>query len=223
MGESRSLTARGTIGISPTAQIGVSFGETSTSERNQGQWKIVPRTVMDFTKGNESESIFWRYTCNDAYKSEHRQAWSFPRELLPSALYGFSRSSREPALEIEIMVFWSEPEDSGRQRGFFPFDSRATEKASSAIFANFIYQVSVKVDLNDIQADQSYTAGGTTADRPSRDDLCAAKQGTVHLDPVKTFAESDSGTGSTAHKPCEVVLQRAIEGRITLTKRETSK
>ena len=212
--------------MNPTAQVlvGGSFGQTSALESNHRRWAIASRTVMNSTEGNESESIFWSLTHNDvAYKSERLQGWSFARELLPSALYAFSRA---PVLEVEVMVFWSEDSGMGhrKRRGFFPLNLRGSEEASASphAFANFIYQVSVKVDLNDIKDDHSWIVGGDTADDPPRDELRTAKQGTVHLKPVAKTAErhSDLDPGSMALTDCQVILQRAIEGRITLTAQE---
>ena len=121
---------------------------------------------------------------------------------------------------------WSE--DSGtprvKQRGFFPFNFRQGTKEprnSSAIFANFIYQVSVRVDSNDIKDDYSWIMGGDAADDPTSDELRPAKQGTAHLAPVKLITTRHSECpGSTALTNCQVILQRAIEGRIILTAQE---
>ena len=219
-GKSRFLNVGGSIGMNPTVQAGGSFGGTSGLESKHKRWAIASHTVMNSTEGNESESIFWRFTHNDiAYKSERLQRWSFARDLLPSALYAFSRA---PVLEMELMVFWSEVSGArhAKQRAFFP--SRGVEEASSHIFANFIYQVSVKVDLNDIEDEHSWIVGGDAADASTWGELRAAQQGTVHLAAVEKFAErhSDQDPDSTAPTDCQVILQRAIEGRITLTEQE---
>jgi len=219
-GKSRFLNVGGTIGMNPTAQVCGSFGGTSALESNHRRWAIASHTVMNFAEGNESESIFWRFTHNDvAYKSERLQEWSFARELLPSALYAFSRA---PVLEMELMVFWSEVSGARptKKRGFFPL--RGAEEASSPIFANFIYRVSVKVDLNEIHDEHSWIVGTGTADDSTWDELRTAKQGTVHLAAVEKFAErhSDLHPGSTTLTNCQVILQRAIEGRIILTEQE---
>ena len=161
---------------------------------------------MNSTEGNESARIFWSFTHNDvAFKSERLQRWAFAPEYLPYAQYGFSRA---PVLETELMVFWSE--DSGtlrvKQRGFFPFNFRQGTKEprnSSAIFANFIYQVSVRVDSNDIKDDYSWIMGGDAADDPVSDELRAAKQGIAHLAPVKLITTRHSECpGSTALTNC---------------------
>ena len=123
------------------------------------------------------------------------------------------------------MVFWSEPEGSGMRHAKPRRGSPRGAEASSLIFANFIYQVSVRVDLNDIQHDRSWILGGDTADNRTWDELPAAKQGafqTVHFDIITTNAETHSRVG-TAPTNCQVILQRAIEGRITLTEQERGK
>ena len=145
------------------------------------------------------------------------------RRLQSSALYyGFSQAL---TLEIELMVFWSEPEDSGMRHAELRRVSPRGTETSPVIFANFIYRVSVRVDLNDIQHDSSWILGGDTADNRTWDELPVAKQGafqTIHFDTVTTNAETHSG-GGTAPTNCQLILQRAIEGRITLTEQERGK
>ena len=119
------------------------------------------------------------------------------------------------------MVFWSE-DSCTLQLGSFPGNLRGAGEASSLIFANFIYQVLVKVDLKDIPDDNSLIVDGDADHELTRDELRAAKQRTVHLAPVDKIAVrcSDLHPGSTALPNCQVRLQRAIEGRMTLTEHE---
>src|SRR6185369_9104523 len=92
---------------------------------------------------------------------ERLHEWSYAYEVLPSALFGFTKT---PTVETEVMVFWSQ--DSPMRHGKFKKTMPLRNKRHpSPAFANFIYQVVAKVDLNDIVDDHSWVVLGHQADQ----------------------------------------------------------
>ena len=229
-GKNRIMNVAGSFCMNPTAQVGATWGGSSGLETTQNQWVIIAEKTMTSAEGKGSENIFWRYAHNDAgFKSDRLEKWSYERSLLPSATFGFSRFGPAPAVEAEVMVLWSEDsEGQHAKRGFFPLRSAAgtgAERQKSPVFANFIYQVAVKVDLGDVKDEFSNVIVGDLADTSTWDELhqaSVAKRGATHLEPIKRTAEKDSDLDheNGVVTDCHVFIHRAIEGRVSLSDEE---
>jgi len=230
-GKGRIMKAVGCFSMNPTAQVGATWGSSSGLETRQNQWAIIAEKTMTSAEGKGSENIFWRYVHNDAgFKSDRLQKWSYERSLLPTAIFGFSRRGPKPAVEAEVIVLWSEDSEGQhvKRRGLFPLRSAAgaaAERQKSPVFANFIYQVAVKVDLNDIKDELSDIMVGELADYLTWDELhqaSVAKKGATHLEVIKRTAEKDSDLDSEDGivTDCHVFIHRAIEGRVSLSDEE---
>lgn len=226
-GKSRVMNLGGTVGMNSGAHAGVSWGGTSGLETIQNQWAIIAETTNN--EGNGSENIFWRYAHNDSvFKPDRLQKWSFTRALLPRAFFGYSRFGPAPVAEAEVMVLWSEDSEAhhGRQRGFFPLrNTQGMEIQKSSVYANFIYQIAVTVDLEDVKDDFSNVIVGDMADAITWDELndaSMAGNGATHMVPEKRTAEKDSevGTRSGMLTDCRISIHRAIEGRVSVAVEE---
>ena len=209
------------------AQAGVTWGGISGLETVQNQWAITVEKTNN--KGNGSENVFWRYAYNDSvFQPDRLQKWSFTRELLPRVFFGYSRLGLAPVAEAEVMVLWSEDSDAhhGRQRGFFPLrNTQGVELKKSSVFANFIYQIAVMVDLGNIRDDSSNVMVGDIGDTITWDELYEASvtnSGATHMEPEKRTAEKDSdlGPGGGALADCHIFIHRAIEGRVSVAVEE---
>ena len=228
-GKSRVANVAGCFSMNPAVQSGATWGASSGLETTQNQWAIVAEKTMTSAEGKGSENIFWGYAHNDAgFKSDRLQKWSYEYSLLPFATFGFSRFGQAPVVEAEVMVLWSEDSEGQhtKQRGFFPLRSAAeAERQKSPVFANFIYQVAVTVDLNDVKDEFSNVIVGDLADTSTWDELyqaSVAKRGATHLEPIKRTAEKDSDLDPEDGMvtDCHVFIHRAIEGRVSLSDEE---
>jgi len=226
-GKNRATKVGVSISMNPGVQFDHARGGSSGLETTQNQWAIATQTTETSAEGKNSENIFWRYTYNDAWAGQ-LQNWSYEPTLLPSAIFTTSRLGPAPVVEAEVMVLWSDDSEGqhAKRRGFFPLRSAAgAEHQKSSVFANFIYQVAVKVDLNDVKDERSDVIVGGLADTSTWDELrqaSVAKRGTTHFEPIKRTAEKDCDldpeNGVATH--CHVFIHRAIEGRVFLSDEE---
>ena len=229
-GKSRALSVTGSFSMN-VAQVTATWGASSGIESTQNQWAIIAERTMTSAEGKDSENIFWRYAHNDvAFKTDRLQKWTYERSLLPSATFTLNRSGPAPVVEAEVMVLWSEDseEQHAKQRGFFPLRIAAgtdRDRQKSPVFANFIYQVAVKVDLNDVKDQFSDVTIGNVADTLTWNELhdaFVAKRGATHLEPIKKTAEKESDVDpeKSVVTDCHVLIHRAIEGRVSLSDEE---
>ena len=224
IGRSRAMNLG--INMHSGAQAGITWGGISGLETVQNQWAIIAETTNN--EGNGSENVFWRYAHNDSvFEPGRLQKWSFAPALLPRAFFGYSRLGLAPVAEAEVMVLWSEDSEvhHGRQRGFFPLrNTQGVEPQKSPVFANFIYQIAVTVDLEDVKDDFSNVIVGDMADTITWDELheaSVAKNGATHMEPEKRTAEKDSDVETSGMlTDCHVFIHRAIEGRVSVAVEE---
>ena len=217
------------IGMNMNAgpQAAVAWGGTSGLEAIQNQWAIIAETTNN--EGNGSENVFWRYAHNDSvFGPDRLQKWTFTRALLPHTFFGYSRFGPAPVAEAEVMVLWSEDTEAhhGRQRGFFPLrNTQGVEPQKSPVFANFIYQIAVTVDLENVKDDFSNVMVGDMADVITWEELSEASvtnSGATHMEPAKRTAEKDSDVEPRRGvlTDCDIFIHRAIEGRVSVAVEE---
>ena len=109
----------------------------------------------------ESVSATWKYAHNDQFSPRLKRC-NFRDDLHPKVMVGFQTIKTQ--MEVEVTVFWSSdltsPESPIKRREFpirWPW-----AKATKPIFFNFLYQVAMGVDLENIPYHNSWTMPGKT-------------------------------------------------------------
>jgi len=219
----KTSTGKSTVSKGPAVQAGVAWSGPSVLKTIQNRWAIIAE--MTNNEGNGSENISWRYTHNDAV-FEPGRLHRFTREPLPRAFFGYRPSRPAPAAEAEVMVLWSEISNThnGRQRGFFPTrKTQGVETQKSLVFANFIYQITVVVDLENVKEEFSF---GFVKDVPDMTtqvephEVSVANSGAIHMVPEKRTAEKDYDVETRSGKLTDrhICIHRAIEGWVPSSK-----
>ena len=203
------------LSSSPSVQAQYSAGGASGTETGVRRWDVTSwHNIMDKTQlKDESDGAVWKYIHNDAIFGRV-EGWSFDHELRPSAVFGFSDA--KPEVEVKVTVFWSSEAHAKptKPRDSFPFRwLRAKEQQS--VFANFVYQVAVVVDLEKVKDERSWIMPRKPLDSVKRKELSGTK-GPIYFDPITAAAK--------AHSEEVVSITRGFEERARLTAPErTSK
>lgn len=213
------------LGLNPSLKSSISTGRTSGVERITNRWIVTYReeqaALEAISDTAESVSAIWKYAHNDLF-SPPLERCNFRDDLHPKAMIGFQAIKTE--VEVEVTVFWSSnrtsPESPIKRREFpirWPW-----AKASKPFFFNFLYQVAVAVDLENIPYRDSWTMPGMKTDNVKREDLDPSKS-PVPLAQTIEVAQQYSESGQIADivpTECEVVVKTAVEGRVELTAEE---
>jgi len=212
------------LGASPSVQAQYSAGGASGTENQMRRWDVASHKIMDVNETQpkgESDGAVWKYTHNDAIFGRV-EGWSFDHELRPSAVFGFS--DVKPEVEVQVTVFWSSEAHTKlmKPRDSFPFRWRRA-KAQQSVFANFVYQVTVVVDLENVQDERSWIMPRKPLDSVKRKELSAIK-GPIHFDPVAGVAKthSEDQMEEVVSAGWDVSITRGVEERARLTAPERS-
>ena len=209
--KNKSLNVGAILGIKPSGQVGFTMGQTSSMEKQVARWDVLSRkTVEASTQGDDkTDGALWHYNHNDAIFGRTK-GWTFDTEHRPSALFGFGKV--KPRVQVKVVVFWSSDIDPARTG--FPFRWRRV-KEQMPVFANFIHQLAVVIDANDLKDKYSWFLPDTRVNDVKMEELSASK-GPIHFKPETATAYSHSTEGSTS-TDLKALITRAIEGRAQLT------
>ena len=221
---SRGLGVEVGLGLNPGLKSSISTGRTSGVERITNRWIFTYReeqAALAAIPDTESVSAIWKYAHNDLF-SPRLQRCNFRDNLHPKVTIGFQAIKTE--VEVEVTAFWSSnrpsPESPIKRREFpirWPW-----AKASKPIFFNFLYQVAVAVDLENIPYRDSWTMAGIQTNNIKREDLDPSKS-PVPFAQTMEIAQQYSESGQIddiVSTECEVVIKTAVEGRVELTAEE---
>ena len=208
--KNKSLGIEAILGINPSGQVGFTMGQTSSTEKQVARWDVFSRSTVETSGKKAQVDALWHYNHNDAI-FQPTKGWSqaFEAEYRPSALFTFGEI--KPRVQVKIVAFWSSGIDPAHTG--FPFRWRRVKEQRS-VFENFIHQLAVVVDANDLKDECSWVVPDTRVDDVKMEELSVSK-GPIHLKPETATAYTDlEGIISTDLK---VSITRAIEGKARLT------
>jgi hypothetical protein len=209
--KNKSLSIGAMLNLNPSGQVGFTMGQTSSTERQVARWDVSScitaeasekKTQVDY----KADGALWHYNHNDAVFGRTK-GWTFDTEHRPSALFTFGKV--KPRVQVKVVVFWSSDIDSAHTG--FPFRWRRVKEQMS-VFANFIHQLAVVVDANDLKEECSWFVPDIRVDGVKMEELSASK-GPIHFEPETATAD----THSTEATDLKVLITRAVEGRAQLT------
>jgi len=206
------------LSASPSVQAQYSAGEASGTEKGLRRWGVASHNIMDETQlKGESDGAVWKYTHNDAVFGRV-EGWSFDHELRPSAVFG--PSDIKPEVEVKVTTFWSSEAHTQltKSRDSFPFRLNwRRAKGQQSVFANFVYQVAVVIDLEKVQDERSWIMLSKPLDSVKRKELSETK-GPIHFDPITAVAKTRSQDQiKVTSAGWDVSITRRVEERATLT------
>ena len=205
------------LSASPSVQAQYSAGEASGTEKRMRRWDVGSYKILDETQlEGESDGAVWKYIHNDAIFGRV-EGWSFDHELRPSAVFGFS--DVKPEVEVQVVAFWSSEAHTKlmKPRDSFPFRWRRAKEQQS-VFANFVYQVAVVVDLEKVQDERSWIMPRKQLDSVKRNELSGTK-GPIHFNPITAMAKmhSEGQMEEVVSAGWDVSITRGVDERPGLT------
>ena len=114
-------------------------------------------------------------------------------------------------MQVTVVALWSSGIDPAHTG--FPFRWRRVKEQMS-VFANFIHQLAVVVDANDLKDEYSWFVPDTRVNDVKMEELSASK-GPIHFKPETATASTHSTEGIISTN-LKVSITRAIEGRAQL-------
>lgn len=189
-----------TVGMNPTLRVGGTSSSLSGNEQTQKRWQVTTH-FLDSGGGIMSEckdGMLWKYAYNDKV-FQPISAQDF-HDASPTAVFGLSRASRLPQLEVDVVTHWTMSVVPLSR--IFSLFRKGTKKTLPA-YRNFFHHVSVGVDLGKVKHEKSWVVGAKTRDKQTSPDM-------MQFDPIAAMVESSESIDSA----CEITLRRAIYGRI---------
>ena len=153
--KNKSFSIGAMLGLNPSGQVGFTTGQMSSMERQVARWDVSSRRTTEVSEkktqlDDKADGALWHYNHNDTVFGRTK-GWTFDTEHLPSALFTFSKV--KPRVHVKAVVFWSSDTNSARMG--FPFRWQRMKEQMS-VFANFIHQIAVAFDANDLKDECSW-------------------------------------------------------------------
>ena len=221
--KSKQTGAKITAAANPNATLGFSIGVGSSTERTLGEWDVSTSTLtksdalhLKISPNDSSAGVWWRYIHNDAL-FDHVPKANFENDLCPSAVFTLDDVITRAKVEVKVSVFWVNPLQSPPvwTRKFW----KRSEKTRMPIFSNFVYQVTVVLDLEKVRDGSSFRTIGNTADRLDMTKFSASKdpEPIIHFDGITTVLKTRNKAKET---DTQILMTSAIQGKAELTTAE---
>ena len=222
--KSKLINAKFTAAANPNATLGYSAGEGSSTERTFGEWDVSTSTLtmsdalrLKINQNDSSAGVWWRYIHNDAL-FDHIPKINFQNDLCPSAVFTLDEVSARTKVEVKVSVFWVNPPQPQPAWKFW----KRSEKTRMPIFSNFVYQVTVVLDLEKVRDGSSWRTIENTTDRLEMTKFSALKdpEPIIHFDGVTAVPKTRNKTMKTVPTDMQIVMTSAIQGKAELTTAE---
>ena len=228
--KSKQADAKFTAAANPNATLGFSAGVGSSTERTLGEWGVSTSTLttsdalhLKTCQNDSSAGAWWRYIHNDAL-CDHIPNANFQNDLCPSAVFTLDEVSTRIKVEFKVSVFWvNRPQAQPAQSMWKKIWKRSdSEKTQMPVFSNFVYQVTVVLDLEKVRDDYSWRTIGNTADRLEMTQFSASKnpEPIIHFDGVTAVLKTRNKTMETVPTDTQILMTSAIQGKAELTTAE---
>ena len=216
----RAVAAGAVLGpTNPALTVGTSATQTSGVTRKTSEWNVTPH-IDEEVAG--VLSAVWNYAHKDDAWDPVKMCTS-DRKFHPWATFGFQTIKTE--VEVGLTLFWSLDrnfrESQGKIKHFFPMRWPWT-KSSNPIFFNFVYQISVVVDLEKIPDGDSWIMSKMKPDNVKKEDLDPSKSAVPlgqTADTARQYSESGE-MNDVVSTDCSVIIKTAVKGRVELTPEE---
>ena len=207
--KNKTLNFGAIFGVNPTGQIGFTTGQTSNTEKQVARWDVISSITIKASMqvDDKTNGASWRYIHNDAVFGRMKRS-TFDTEHRPSALFGSGKV--KPRVQVKVLAVWSSDVDPAHTG--FPFRWRRVKEQMS-VFTNFIHQLAVVVDANDLKDERSWFFPDTRVNNVKMEELSASK-GPIHFK-SETAAHTSSTEGILTD--LKVLITKTIEGRAELT------
>ena len=222
--KSKQIDAKFTAAAHPNATLRFSAGVGSSTERTLGEWDVSTSTLtmsdalhLKICQNDSLVGAWWRYIHNDAL-FDHIPKANFQSDLCPSAVFTLDEVSTRTKVEVKVSVFWVNPPQTQPVWKFW----KRSEKTRMPIFSNFVYQVTVILDLEKVHDGSSWRTIGNTADRLDMTKFSASKdpEPTIHFDGVTAVPKRRNKTMKTVPTNMQIMMTSAIQGKAELTTAE---
>ena len=202
----------------PQATLGFSAGAGSSTERTLGEWDVSTSTLMEsdilhleISQNNSSAGAWWRYIHNDAL-CDHISKAIFQDDLCPSAIFTMADVITQTKVEVKVTAFWV---NLPQARPGWKFWKRSEKMP---IFSNFVYQVTVILDLEKVPDGSSFGMITNTTDHLNMPKFSASKDsGPIHFDGVTTDAATRDEDNKIVPADIKIFMTSAIQGKAELT------
>jgi hypothetical protein len=221
--KSKLTEAKFTAAANPNATLGFSAGVGSSTERTLGEWDVSTSTLtksdashLKISQTDSSAGAWWRYIHNDAL-CDHIQKTNFQDDLCPSAVFTLAEVSTQTKVEVKVSVFWVNPPQAQPVWKFW----KRSEKTRMPIFSNFVYQVTVVLDLEKVHDGFSWSMIENTADHLEMTKFSASKDPEpIHFDGVTAEATTRNKAMKIVPTDTQILMTSAIQGKAELTTAE---
>ena len=223
--KSKLTEAKFTAAANPNATLGFSAGVGSSTERTLGEWDVSTSTLtksdashLKISQTDSSAGAWWRYIHNDALCDHIRKA-NFQDDLCPSAVFTLAEVSTQTKVEVKVSVFWVNPPEAQPVWKFW----KRSEKTRMPIFSNFVYQVTVVLDLEKVHDGFSW---GMIENHDTIDHLEMTKSSAskdpepIHFDRVTAEAATRNKAMKIVPTDMQIMMASAIQGKAELTTAE---
>ena len=217
----KQIDAKFTATAVPQVALGFSAGAGSSMERTLGEWDISTSILtksdalhLKINQRDSSTGAWWRYIHNDALY-DHISKADFQADLCPSAIFTLDKVSTQTKVEVKVSVFWVNPPQAQPVWKFW----KRSEKMP--IFSNFIYQVTIILDLEKVCEGSSWSMIENTTDRLEMAKFSGLKDPEpIHFDGVAAVAVTRDKAMKIVPTDTEILMASAIQGKAELTTAE---
>ena len=221
--KSKQIDAKFTATAVPQVALGFSAGARSSTERTLGEWDVSTSTLTEsdalHLKISQNDSLagaWWRYIHNDALYGHILKA-DFQPDLHPSAVFTMDKVSTQTKVEVKVSAFWVNSPQAQPQP-VWKFWKRSEKMP---IFSNFIYQVTIVLDLEKVCDGSSWSMIKNTTDRLEMMKFSVLKDPEpIHFDGVTAVAASRNKAMKIVPTDTEILMTSAIQGKAELTTAE---
>ena len=220
--KSKLTEAKFTAAANPNATLGFSAGVGSSTERTLGEWDVSTNTLiksdtshLKISQTDSSAGAWWRYIHNDALCNQILKA-NFQDDLCPSTVFTLAEVSTQTKVEVKVSVFWVNRPQSQPSWKFW----KRSEKTPMPIFSNFVYQVTVILDLE--KAHDGFSWGMIeNTDHLDMTKFSASKDPEpIHFDGVTAEATTRNKAMKIVPTNMQILMRSAIQGKAELTTAE---
>ena len=199
-----------TASATPNATLGFSAGVGSSTERTLGEWKVSTSTLMEsdilHLKISQNDSLagaWWKYTHNYELCG-HISKVIFQDDLCPSTIFTLSTQTK---VEVKVLVFWVNLPQAQPVWKFW----KRSEKMP--IFSNFVYEVTVILDLEKVPDGSSWGMIKNTIDHDLPKFSALKDPEPIHLHGVTTVAETRDEVKEIVPTEIQISMKSAIQGK----------
>ena len=224
--KSKQIDTKFTAAANPSAVLGYSAGVGTSTERTLGEWDVSTSTLttsdalhLKICQNDSSAGAWWRYIHNDAL-CDHIPSANFQNDLCPSAVFTLEEVSARTKVEVKVSVFWVNRPQAQAAQPVWKFWKRS-EKTRMPIFSNFVYQVTVVLDLEKVRDGSSWSVLGNTTDQLEMPKFSALKNPEpIHFDGIASVAKTRNKAMKIVPTDTQILMTSAIQGKVELTTAE---